>query len=401
MSVTAYADSAGFSNTEEQVLAVKTPYDSKYTAVQWNTEKSDDVGIPLTEGAHVYLPADSRILKLNEADGSLAAELTLAENICTDFSGAVTGNTLVQPTENGIAVINTSTMTVTESLQFDGKASGSCAISDGLLYTSYIADGNEVFLCLDMHNGLETVWQYNGTGALGDATRYGDYILFSQQGGSLVSHHYKEDSYSVINVGSEICSTPFASQYAVFFTTSDGYAVKLRLNDDGTMEEDTLSKCNVGANPSAALSWNGRLYVGSDTGFHILDDLNMEIVRSYDYIAGCSDPIVTLGNGSRVYIVAPENEKWTLYSIYDIDDLEEPQISKLALLEDFTNGDVSVSDNGTMFFCDAFGRLYALVAVGYSFWNMAIRIVLVLALVVCVFIWLRAMRKKKENKPQY
>ena len=401
LSATAFADSAGFNCQSERVLAVKTAYDSKYTAVSWSTEKADNVGIPVAAGAYVYLPADSRVLKLNEADGSLSAELSLPQSISPSHAGVAVGNTLIQPLERGIAVINTSTMTVVQTLDFDGAISGDCAVIDGLLYASYEKDGAEVFLCADLQNDLAAVWEYRGSGALGDPTSYGEYILFSEEGGRLVSHHRSEDEYSIIDIGAEVCGAPYAGEYAVYLTTDDGSAVKLRLNDDGTMEEDTLMRCEVGANPTEPLAWNGRLYVGSDTGFHILDSLNMELTRSYSYMAGCTDPIVTLGNGSRVYLVFPENDKWSLYSIYDIDDLEEPQLSKLALLEDFSGGAICVSESGTMYFRDAFGRLYAVVAVGYSFWSMAIRVLLVLALVVCVFIWLRALRKKKNEKPQY
>ncbi len=401
MSVTAFADSSGFNCEGERVHTVKTAYDSKYTAVSWSTEKSEDVGVPLAEGAFVYLPADSRVLKLNEEDGSLAAELTLPESISTEYSGAIIGNTLIQPLKSSIAVINTGTMTVTQTLDIEGEVSGDCALVDGLLYASCESGGTETYICADINNGMTVVWEYSSNGALGNMTKYGDYVLFSEEGGRLISHHYKEDGFSVIDIGEDVCGAPFAGRYAVFLTTADGNAVKLRLNDDGTMEADTLTKCEVGGNPTEPLSWNGRLYVGSETGFHILDDLNMEVMRSYDYMAGSTDPVVTLGNGSRVYIVFPENERWSLYSIYDIDDLEEPQLSKLAVLDDFSDGEISVSDNGTMYFRDAFGRLYAVTAVGYSTFNMVIRVILVLALVVCVFIWLRALRKKKNEKPKY
>ena len=401
LSVTAVADSAGFNRESERVLAAKTAYDSKYTAVSWNTEKAENGGIPLTKGAYVYRPADSRVLKLNEADGSLASELFLPTGISTEHAGVITGNTMVQPLKSGLAIINTTTMTVTDTLTFEGNTSGSCAVIDDLLYASYEENGAETMLCVKLSDGMSVVWEYKSSGSLGDLTRYGNFVLFSEEGGRLISHSLDSDEHSVIDIGEEICGAPFAGEYAVFLTTDDGNAIKLRLNDDGTMEEDTLAKCAVGAHPTEPLSWNDRLYVGSDTGFHILDDLNMEIMRSYDYMAGSTDPIVTLGNGSRVYLVFPENEKWSLYSIYDIDSLEEPQLSKLAILEDFSNGAVCVSENGTMYFRDALGRLYAMTAVSYSPWSMAIRIILVLALVICVFIWLRALRKKKNEKPQY
>lgn len=401
-SITALADSSGFRTEKELALAVKAPYDTKYTNVAWNTSEAESAGVPVASGTSVFLPVGAKVNKLSEDSGEVTASAELTEKVSEDCGGAVLGNTLLQPTRSGLCVINIQTMEIVSYRSFGGTICTDAAIIDNLAYVGVSFDDGCAFYCVDMSDELNTVWEYSCGSTPSSPAVYEDFVLFSA-GSTLVSHHYKDDSFNEIDIGAEISGAPFAGEYAVYLSADDGCAYKLRLNSDGSMEEDTLTACEIGGELSSPMAWNGRLYVSSSEGFYILDSLNMDITRSYSDIGYGTEPIVCYGNGSRVYVVAPLESYWCLYSIYDIDDLDEPAVSQLAKLEDFSGGRISVASSGTMYFRDGIGRLYALKVAEYNLLLIIIKLVLLLVLIVLVFVWLRQWVKQRNAKrpPQY
>lgn len=398
-SLSAAADSSGFYTESELALAVKAPYDTKYTNVTWSTSEAETVGVPVAAGARVALPVGNKVNLLSEKDGSLSATIELSENASEQCRGAALGNTLIQPTRTGIAVINLQTDRLVQERSFDLPISSDAAMIDSRAYFAAGEEGDYTFFCVDLSNNLEPLWEYRSSEPISAPSIYGERVVFAT-GTRLVSADSESGQAVENDVGAVITGAPFAAQYAVYVSAEDGCVYKLRLNSDGTLEEDTLTPCKVGGALSSPLQWNGRVYVASSEGFFILDSLNMSVTRRYDEIKGGTAPIVCFGSGTRVYTVAPLEDYWCLYCIFDMDELDEPQISKLAKLQNFEGGRVAVSDSGTMYFRDGIGRLFALIITDYNIFMIVLKLVLLLALIVLVFIWLRQWAKQRNaNRP--
>ncbi len=352
-------------------------------------------------GDSVLIPRGSRLLRCSEADGTQTAAIDLPYEASTLYSGVMSGSVLIQPLQNGICTVDFTDGSVTASRDFGGSADSDVAVIDDMAYFSVKTAEGESFYCVQLGAELSTLWQYDSTADITSPTVQGDLVIFGA-GNKLVTCNYKDGKANEIPLGGTVTAAPFASQYAVFVTLGDSTA-KLRLNSDGTLEDDSLVTVKTGANSSAPLAYNGKLYVTSAEGLHIIDSVNMEISHTLPDIKNGSDPIICRGNGTRVYTVSDYNgEKLALHSVYDEGEDNEPIDSPLALMDSFDGGRCTVSENGTMYFRDGIGRIFALTLVPYDVVGMVIKLVLMLALVVGVFIWLRMLAKRKsDNNPRF
>ncbi len=383
------------------MLPALAPYDNKYTNIQWNTEPAESIGVPIAFEESVIIPSGETLLRLNEADGTKMAEIKLPQKASTLYSGVMAGTTLIQPLENGICTIDFTTGEVTATREFDGTVDSDCAVIEQLAYFSVKNGDTETMLCTDLTDELSTVWEYTAKADITSPALQGEHVIFGA-GDVLVTHHFKESSFCEIPVDDKIYGAPFASQYAVFFTDSAGNACKLRLNSDGSMEEDTLVKCAVGASPSAPLAWNSKLYVASETGFHILDSVNMEVTHTLESFMDGSDPFICYGNGTRVYSVGIKDGRYELHSIFDEGEDNTPTDKILAIMENYENGRSAVSAGGTLYFRDGIGRIYALTRVDYDIVSIVIKLLIMIALIAGVFIWIRMIGKRRAaNNPRY
>lgn len=401
MTSAVYAESYGFRNEKGLSYPVAAAYDNKYTNIQWQTEAAENTGVPVPYGESVLLPKGQEILRLSETDGTQMAAIKLPETVSESCSGVMYGNTLVQPTKSGISLIDFTNGEVTASRTFDGDIDSNCAVIDDMAYFSVETDGTETFYCVDLKEQLKDIWSYSADAEITSPTVQRDLVIFGA-GDKLVTHHYKDESFAEIPLGAEISGAPFASQYAVFYTDTDGNVCKLRLNDDGTMEEDTLTKCAVGASPSSPLERAGKLYVSSETGLHILDSVNMEISHSFDTIKKGSDPFVCYGNGQRVYCVGLNEGKWELHCILDEGEDNAPTDEILAIMENYESGRSAVSANATLYFRDGIGRLYALTKIEYDIVSIVFKLIILLLIIAGIFLWIRMIGKRRAaNNPRY
>ena len=393
--------STGFRTESELVIAAKTPYDGKYTNIAWSTAESDSAGVPVPLSDSVIFPTGNKILKLDENTGEQLGSAEINEKVSTYCRGAAAGKCLLQPTRTGLAVINTESMSVECYRSFGGNIITDAAAVGNFGYVGVETGDSFSFICVNMVN-LETLWEYSSNSPLTSPALFGDYVVFGA-GSSLITHHYGSEEYTEIPVGTEIAGSPFAGEYAVYFSGSDGKSYKLRLNSDGTLEEDTLTCCETVGELSSPIAWNGRLYVASSEGFYILDSLNMDVITLLPDIKSGTDPIICYGNGPRVYLLYPDGEIWNFCCILDSEDIETPEVTLPARLENFYGGRLSVSAGGTMYFRDGIGRLFAAQVAPYNILFAAVKLVLLLALIVLVFLILRYWAKSRSAKkpPQY
>lgn len=395
MALTCTASAAGFRTEADSVYNIPAAFDSKYTSVEWSYVPQTDavVGAPLASGGNVYFAADDVLYCKNEADGSDISSVSLPEK-CSQYSGAIIGNTLIQPTESGVCTVNIKTMELISQRNFGAEITSTIAADGNLAYITTKSENGETLHCTDLSDNLNTVWEYSA-GSITPLSTLDGRIVFGA-GEALVSADMKTGSASEIALNKSVISAPFSTQYAVYFSCADGSVGKARLNSDGSFE-DSVTYCELGAGGlSSPLVWNSDLYVCSENGLYMLDSLNMEQERLFEEIKCGVSPWLCTGNGEQLYTVAKYDDLLVLYCMNINKELDEPIINKLAKLENFDNGTVSPSDSGIMFFRDGYGRIHALKEVGYDWFSIIIKVVLFVALVVLVFFWLRAWRKSKN-----
>lgn len=398
--LTAFADSAGFASESETVIYAQTPYDKKYVRIDWNTSAGETVGVPIPYGEFLLVPTINKVNKLSEKDGSVIAAAVFDEKVSENRKGAVVGETLIQPTRTSLYAVGLNDMSVFCSKTF-GEIVTDAAVIDKLVFFGYKNNDKYVFCCADISDGLETVWEYRSDKAPTSPARIGDTVMFGAGDKLIVS---TDDGFAENPVGEEITHV-FAGKYAVFMCCSNGELRKLRLDEDGTAEEDSLETCELGGELTAPAGIDNHIYVGSTEGFFVVDGLNMEITEKFDDLENACAPIVTVGSGVRAYTAAPHadqsGDRWYLYSVLDTD--KALTVSELAKIIDFTDGKISVSESGRMFFRDAKGQVWAISLVKPSVWGAVIRIVLLIAIFVMVLLILRAWAKKRQEKkpPEY
>ena len=392
-----FADSAGFAAESDTVVSAQTPYDKKYVAIDWNTSAGDSVGVPVPYGEFLLVPTINKVNKLSEKDGAVTASAELDEKVSENRRGAVTDGILIQPARTSLYAIDLDNMSVVCSKTY-GEIVTDAAVMDELVYFGHKSGDGFTFCCADSSDNFETVWEYSSDKAVTSPARIGDTVMFGA-GDKLVVR--TDDGFAENPVGSEITHI-FAGKYAVFMCCSNGELKKLRLDEDGSTEEDTLEACALGGILTAPAGIDNHIYVGSSEGFFIVDGLNMEITERFDDLKNSCAPVVTSGSGVRAYTAVPHadpnGDRWYLYSVLDTD--ESQTASELAKIIDFTDGRISVSESGRMFFRDAKGQVWAISLVRPSVLISVIKIVLVFAIFVMILLILRVWAKKRQaNKP--
>lgn len=400
--MTAYADSAGFAGEDGCAFPVKAPFDKNYVRILWNTPEAENAGVPVTYGEFVLIPTLNKVNKLSEKDGRLVGSAELAEKVSEDCRGVVMNGVLIQPARNSVWAVSIEDMSVKCSAEF-GEIVTDIAAIDDLVYFGAKKGGKYRFVCADVSDSLKTVWEYETPSAPTAPALFGEYVLFGA-GESLFAHRYNGGDCAENPVGAEL-NAVFAGKYAVFMSGADGSLYKLRLTEDGTTEPDTLASCVLGGTLTAPAELNNRVYVGSSEGFFVVDGLNMDVVRAFPELKNSSAPFICTGAGQRAYTAAPHADKdggrWYLYSVLDTEDGQTA--SELAKIIDYTNGRSAVSASGTLFFRDAAGQVWAVSERENDLFTIILKIALMLAIVVMVFVIVRAWAKKRNagKPPQY
>ncbi len=393
----------GFAVGTETVLPTAAPYDRKHVEILWSTNEAQTAGAPVvcssSEGDYVLMPVLNKVNKLNSKDGSIAATAVLDDKVSTNVKGAISDKTMVQPARNTLYAINTDDMSIISSRKF-GEISTNCAVDGSLAYFGYKEDTGYKFVCADIANTLDTVWEYSSKSAVTSPSYIGDLIIFGS-GNNLVVR--TTDGKFVENTLPSEITHIISGKYAVFMTCKDGTIKKIRLENDGVIEEDSLMSCEVGGELTAMAEYNNSIYVGSEDGFFVLDGLNMEIRLSYKNLKNSSAPLICYGNGQRAFTVAYSDaeKRDVLYSILDTD--EEQTLNDVIKIIDFTDGHFTASPKGTMYFRTADGKLWAIAETEISYLLIAIKIILTLAILVFLYLIFRAWLKKhgKNNPPSF
>jgi len=394
LTTTASAD--GFAVEKERAVPAPAPFDKEHVAILWNTGEAETAGAPILCGEQeefVLLPVLNTVKKLSAENGEQAGIVSFDEKISENVKGAVSGKTLVQPARTSLYAVNTDDMSIICSRSF-GEITTDCAVSGDLAYFGHKDGDGYKFVCADISKEMETVWEYRSPAPVTAPACYGDHIVFGA-GDKLI---LRADGGDFIEnpVPAQITNV-FAGKYAVFMTCADNTVKKLRLEENGQAETDSLMSCEVGGALTAPAEFNNRLYVGSADGFFVLDALNMEIIKAYPELKNSAAPLICYGNGQRAYTVAwSEAEKRDV--LYGILDTEEGQtLSQIVKIIDFTDGHFTASKSGTMFFRTADGKLWAIAQSEINIFLIIVKVVMLIAIIVFMFIILRAWSKKHSK----
>ncbi len=411
---TAFA--GGFAAERERAVPAAAPTDKKHVEIRWHTAEAETVGAPMVCGENdefVLLPVLNTVKKLSietgepasgepasgkpasgePASGKLQCTASFDEKVSENVKGAVSGKTFIQPARTSLYAVNTEDMSVICSRSF-GEITTDCAISGDLAYFGYKAEDGYKFVCVDISKEMEVVWEYISPAPVTAPASYGELIVFGA-GDKLV---VRADNEFIENDIPAHITNVFAGKYAIFMTCDDDTAKKVRLEQDGRVETDSLMSCEVGDALTAPAEYNNRLYIGSADGFFILDGLNMEVLKAYPELKNSSAPLVCYGNGQRVFTVAwSEAEKRdVLYGILDTEDGQT--LSEIIKITDFTGGHFTAARNGIMLFRNADGTLWAISLNRISILTIVIKVTLTLAIFVMAFIILRAWSKKHTKR---
>lgn len=399
----ALAENTGFAD-ESAAVSAKTPYNKDYVRIMWSTSEAETAGVPLADGDFLLVPTLNKVNKLTQKDGKLISSAEFDEKVSENCSGAVQNGILVQPSRTKIFVVNTENMQTLCSAEF-GEIVTDVALLGDFAYFGVKNGDTYKYVCANFTDELKTVWEYAADSPVTSPSLFKEFILFGA-GENLVAHDYKTEDFAENPVGAQITAV-FAGRYAVFMSGADGNMYKLRLDRDGKTEEETLISCAIGGTLTAPAELNNRVYVGSSEGFFVLDGLNMEVVKAFPELKNSTAPFICTGRGQRAYTAAPHTEtngdmRWYLYNVLDGDD-GNVSLLELAKIIDYTDGRAAVSMNGTMFFRDANGQVWAICERENDLFMIILKIVLMLAIVVMVMVILRAWSKKKsaEKPPQY
>lgn len=406
LAVNAVAESSGFADEKETAVYARTPYDKSYVSILWNTNEAETVGVPLCYGEYVLLPVLNKVNKLTQENGELDSSVAFDEKVSESCKGTVIGDTLIQPTRTSVYVVNLETMSVKSSKSF-GEIVTDIAAIDNLIYFGAKLNEGYGFYCADINNNLETIWEYKTDSEPTPPALLNNTVIFGA-GNKLICRNKSDFTENTLPA---VITSVFAGNYAAFMAGEDGNIYKVRIDDEGYSEKDSLMSCEVGGELSPPVEYENRLYVSSTEGFFILDALNMEIEKSFSELQNPKSskkscpPVISYGTGTRVYTVVPHadnnGDRWYLYSILDSE--EEITVSEIVKLIDFENGEISVSSDGKMFFRDNKRQLWALSVTQSSIWVMIIKLVLMAGIIVMLILIIVAWTRKHTAKqpPQY
>ena len=394
LSISAFAESAGFKG-ENAVVNAGTPYDKSYVEIRFSTGEADAVGVPLAYGKFLLSPTGNRINRLDEKTGETLLSAELSEKVSENYRGAITNGVLYQPAKTSVFAVELKNMSVKCSRQF-GEIITDIAAIDGLVYFGVKNNDEYSFICADTEKNLETVWEYKSENAVTSAGLFGEYVVFGS-GNKLICHSKNKYDFKENEIGG-IITNVYAGAYAVFMTAEDGTLYKTRLNADGSAEEGSLMSLEIGGELSAPAEKENKLFVSSTNGFYAVDALNMDVIKAYPELKNGCEPVITTGSGFRAYVVSPviSEGKWYLYSVLDNDDALS--LSEIVKINDFTDGKIAVSDSGIMYFRDARGQIYALGIRENDIFTIVLKIVIFIAIMVFLFLILRAWIKKHSDK---
>lgn len=389
------ASAAGFASESDILSTAQTPFDKKHVKIDWHTAEGENVGVPLAFEDFLILPTLNKVNKLDEKNGNIISAAELDEKVSKNSRGVIADDVLIQPTRTGLCVIDLESMSVRGTKKF-GEIVTDVACENELAYFGF-KDGDAFKLCCaDVSNGLETVWEYASEKPVTSPARINGSVVFGA-GNELVVR--TENGFVENNAGAEITHV-FSGKFAVFMCCENGELRKLRLDDDGNAEEDSLGVCELGGTLTAAVGVDNHIYVGSTEGFFMIDGLNMDVTKKFPELKNASEPLITLGNGVRAYTAAPHSDadgnRWYLYSVLDTDETQT--LSELAKIIDYTDGKAAVSDSGRMFFRDAKGQVWAISESKPSIIISIIKVVLTFAILIMLILILRAWVKKRQAK---
>lgn len=347
------------------VVDVKTPIKAEDAVLEWANKigegfDSGATGCPIIVGGYLYTYAGNSIVKVNKETGEVVDSGAMAGSSSFAINSPTYGNGMIfVALSNGrVQAFNAETL---QSLWLYTDALGgqpNCPIAycDGYVYTGFWNSETKQanFVCLsvtdeDIANTTESklaTWTYTHNGFYwAGAYACEDFVLVGTDDGadgyttgtaSILSLNPKTgilmDEQKLTNVGDQRSSIMYdAATDAYYFTTKGGDFYQIKVNADGTFQENSLRRLHLDngtynaqtppMSTSTPVIYNGRAYIGVSGGsqFGNFSGHNMTVIDLETFSIAYMVPTMGYPQTSGLLTTAYEDVDGYVY-VYFIDN---------------------------------------------------------------------------------
>ena len=368
------------------VVDVKTPIRAEDTVLEWANKIGDGfdsgaTGCPIIVGGYIYTYAGNSIVKVNKDTGEVvkSSQMAASSSFAINSPTYADGMIFVGLSAGRVQAFNAETL---ESLwlftdTLGGQPNCPIVYCDGYIYTGFwnSETAQAHFVCLTVtdedttntteaklptwtmtQNGFYWAGAYAckdfvlvGTddGAAGYTTGYASILSLDPKTGMVL------DSEKLSNVGDQRSSICYdADTDAYYFTTKGGDFYQIKVNDDGTFQENSLRRLHLDNGSGSASTppmststpviYNGRAYIGvSGTGqFSAYSGHNMTVIDLETFSIAYTVPTMGYPQTSGLLTTAYEDTDGYVY-VYFIDNFTPGMIRVIRDKKGMTEADHS------------------------------------------------------------
>ncbi|MCD7809581.1 MAG: PQQ-binding-like beta-propeller repeat protein [Erysipelotrichaceae bacterium] len=383
------------SNYNNAITSTTTPLSSSDTNLKY-LSSCNYKSSPIIVGDYIYVVNGSnQLVKLNQSDGSIVSTANLSSSLYYSADIIYGDGIIFVPLSNGtIQAFNADNL----ASLWISESAGNAVTSMLTYYNGYLYAGtvnsfdNGIFFAIDVNDEdtstgkemKELAWTYASTGSRtgyysNQAMVINDQLYFVGDDGILVCHSLTEDKViSTLTLDTSVRSGMTYDDNYMYMMSMSSTLYKISIAD--LTVENQVQIYEDGYSTSTPTLYNGRIYVGglkdnSDfygTGFMaVIDASSMDVIAISDTVANVqSQPLVTIAyanednlNSVIAYFTC-NTYPGGVYYIEDYEGNTSITVNTLytpdSVYQQYNMNNVVVDDEGTLYFVNDSGTLFAL-----------------------------------------
>ena len=358
------ADLSGSQTENMGITTAKTPISAEDAQVKWTqTVRKEgmwpgfyDTSVPpIIVGDKLYTALDNKVIALSKETGEILSESgELAGSVGYSYMplGYGDGMIFVQVGNGRIQALSAETLEslwISEETSIGGQTLSPITYRDGKIYTgswtSEVGDGE--YFCISVFDEVaETsdevksrAWSVSHTGGFYWSGAYvtDNYAIFGGDDGAGANSQSASASLYSVNpeTGDELDKIEglfgdirSAISYdgetdRIYFTTKGGMLYQVKVNDDGTFDDETLKSANLGgASTATPIVYDGIVYTGIQTGENLPEAVKVEgtcyvMVDACDMQILAATQVPAYAQASGMLSTAYNNGKVYIYTTYN------------------------------------------------------------------------------------